>query len=78
MIHCDLGEFNILLTPEEQVQIIDFPQWEESTHPNAMSYLARDLSNIHNFFLKQYGVTFDLDEFLDRMFGTGRPQLEKY
>lgn len=78
LIHCDLGEFNIVMAAEEIAQLIDFPQWEESTHPNALSYLARDLQNIQNFFLKNYEVTFDVDEFLDRMFGSERSQLEKY
>ncbi|MCF2139157.1 MAG: serine/threonine protein kinase [Candidatus Lokiarchaeota archaeon] len=64
MIHCDLGEFNIIITPDQKVQIIDWPQWESSDHPNAISYLTRDLSNINFFFRKNYHVDFDLDDFL--------------
>jgi RIO kinase 2 len=75
IIHCDLSEFNILISPENKVFIIDWPQWEAADHPNAQSYLARDLTNIHSFFKRNFGVTFDIDEFLDRMFGEDRPPL---
>ena len=50
IIHGDLCEFNILIDEEEVVRIIDFPQWEPSDHPNAVSYLTRDVENIAIFF----------------------------
>ncbi|MHA1720913.1 MAG: serine/threonine-protein kinase RIO2 [Promethearchaeota archaeon] len=64
MIHCDLCEFNILINPENKIRIIDWPQWEEATHPNAQSYLTRDLINIQTFFKKNYNTTFEIDEVL--------------
>jgi len=64
MIHCDLCEFNILINPDDEIRIIDWPQWEESTHPNALSYLKRDLVNIQTFFTKNYNTTFEIDEVL--------------
>lgn len=64
IIHCDLGEFNILITKDNEVQIIDWPQWEGIDHPNARTYLERDLNNINVFFRKNYGVEFDQEEFL--------------
>ncbi|WP_457558708.1 RIO1 family regulatory kinase/ATPase domain-containing protein [Candidatus Harpocratesius sp.] len=67
IIHCDLGEFNIIITPDQKVQIIDWPQWESSEHPNAISYLTRDLSNVNIFFRKNYHVDFDLDDFLKHL-----------
>ena len=68
IIHGDLCEFNILIDEEEHVRIIDFPQWEPADHPNAVSYLTRDVENIAIFFEKHYQVTFDTQEFLDKMF----------
>ena len=76
VIHCDLSEFNILLTPEEKILIIDFPQWEASDHPNAFSYLGRDLWNLLQFFKKNYNVVFDLDQQLDQFFGDARPDFD--
>ncbi|MHA1795377.1 MAG: RIO1 family regulatory kinase/ATPase domain-containing protein [Promethearchaeota archaeon] len=67
IIHCDLGEFNLFVTPEEDVQIIDWPQWESTDHPNARSYLERDLTNINVFFRKNYGVEFDQEKYLEHL-----------
>ncbi len=78
IIHCDLGEFNILMTESSEVRIIDWPQWESSDHPNAQSYLARDLTNINVYFQKNYHIGFDLEKMLDRLFGSDRSELEKY
>ncbi|TFH31083.1 MAG: serine/threonine protein phosphatase [Promethearchaeota archaeon] len=78
IIHCDLGEFNILITESAEVRIIDWPQWESADHPNALSYLARDLTNINDYFQKNYHIGFDLDKMLDRLFGPDRGELEKY
>lgn len=75
IIHCDLGEFNILLTEDQKVIFIDWPQWESADHPNAMSYLGRDLFNINTYFEKNYGINFDVDQYLDRLFGQDRPPL---
>ncbi len=69
IIHGDLCEFNILIDEEERVRIIDFPQWEPADHPNAVSYLTRDVENIAIFFEKHYQVTFDTQDFLDKMLG---------
>jgi len=66
IIHCDLSEFNILMTPDKQITIIDFPQWEPATHPNALSYLSRDLNNLNNFFAKQFDIVFDVDELIEK------------
>ena len=77
LIHCDLSEFNLLYSKDDTVRIIDFPQWEGTDHPNALSYMARDLENIANFFQKAYGTSFDVDEWLDKFFGTDRAHLEE-
>jgi len=77
IIHCDLSEFNILMTPDQQITIIDFPQWEPATHPNARSYLSRDLNNVNNFFAKQYGVDFEVEELVEKWIGVVQEKHKK-
>lgn len=62
MIHCDLSEFNIIITPQDQIILIDWPQWESAFHPNVHTLLTRDLQNIEIFFHKHYDLTFNVDE----------------
>ncbi|HMF33412.1 MAG TPA: RIO1 family regulatory kinase/ATPase [Candidatus Lokiarchaeia archaeon] len=61
LIHGDLGEYNILLDADENILIIDFPQWVPADHPNAEEYLRRDVANVCNFFHRRYRVESDLD-----------------
>jgi len=35
LIHCDFNEFNLMITDEEEVILIDFPQMISTSHPNA-------------------------------------------
>jgi RIO kinase 1 len=63
LVHGDLSEYNILIAPErfvthsESVEItpvfIDFAQAVDSRHPEAHSYLARDVGQVLTFFEKQ-------------------------
>ena len=64
MIHGDLGEFNIVLDENVQILIIDWLQWVSKDHPNAISLLTRDITNICNFFKKKYHVQSNIDEIL--------------
>jgi RIO kinase 2 len=59
IIHGDLSEFNIIITPKFKPLIIDWPQWISVTHPNALLYLTRDVTNICNFFEKKFHVHSD-------------------
>ncbi len=56
MIHGDLSEFNVIITPKLKPLIIDWPQWVSITHPNAKFYLERDITNICTFFEKKYNI----------------------
>ena len=56
MIHGDLGEFNIVVDHKDNILIIDWLQWVSSDHPNANSFLERDIGNVCNFFKKKYNV----------------------
>ncbi len=64
MIHGDLGEFNIVIDEYGQILIIDWLQWVSKDHPNAISLLTRDITNICNFFKKKYNVQSSIDEIL--------------
>ena len=62
-IHADLSEFNILVEDGKCV-IIDWPQWMETSHPNAFSILERDIGNILAFFERKYKLSYDPGEAL--------------
>ncbi len=75
VIHGDLSEFNVLTEGDTHV-IIDWPQWVESTHPQAGEIMGRDLANLLNFFQKRYalrpsGELRNLVEGLGRLGGRG-------
>jgi len=64
MIHGDLGEFNIVLDEKGNILIIDWLQWVSTDHPNANSFLERDITNICNYFQKKFGIESDVTEII--------------
>lgn len=54
LVHGDLSEYNIMIFRDEPV-IIDVSQAVSLKHPNARSFLIKDLNNINTFFAKKYG-----------------------
>ncbi len=44
LIHCDFNEFNAMLSEDERVTVIDFPQMVSTSHPNAHMYVSGLLS----------------------------------
>ena len=70
VIHADLSEYNIILKPDMQVLIIDWPQYVTVEHPNAEELLARDLKNVLEFFSRKFGVRVSLVSACD--FVTGK------
>jgi len=59
LVHGDFNEFNLMISEEEVVTIIDFPQMVSTTHLNAQYYFARDVKCIQTFFTKRFGLTFE-------------------
>ena len=51
LVHSDLSEYNLLYLNKE-LYVIDVAQAVEDDHPNALSFLKRDCTNINNFFNK--------------------------
>jgi len=72
VIHADLSEYNILLKPNLQVLIIDWPQYVRKDHPNAQQLLTRDLKNILKFFKRKHGLKVKLVEALNYVTGKAR------
>lgn len=64
MIHGDLGEFNIVLSEEGKILIIDWLQWVPTDHPNARTLLERDILNICTFFNKKYNIESNVEEII--------------
>jgi RIO kinase 2 len=64
VIHADMSEFNILVSNEGGIYLIDWPQYIASTHPNAGEILERDVRNILTYFSRKYRVEKNLDEAL--------------
>ena len=59
MIHGDLGEFNIVLDDKGNILIIDWLQWVSTKHPNANSFLERDINNLSDYFQNKFNVVSD-------------------
>ncbi|MCY0868866.1 MAG: serine protein kinase RIO [Desulfurococcus sp.] len=56
LVHGDLSEYNIMVTPDLRVVVIDVGQAVDLSHPNAEDLLARDIRNINRFFSSEAGL----------------------
>ncbi len=56
IIHSDLSEYNVMITADGTVTIIDWPQYVYVSHPNSEELLTRDVSNILSFFRRKFGI----------------------
>ena len=65
VIHADLSEFNVVVQPDGEVLVIDWPQYVTSDHPNAEMILRRDVFNVLKYFDRKFGVKRDLEEELN-------------
>ncbi|KAI1722461.1 RIO1 family domain-containing protein [Ditylenchus destructor] len=65
LIHGDFNEFNIILLPDEEPILIDFPQMVSIDHQNAEFYFDRDINCIRDFFRRKFTFecTNDLPKF---------------
>jgi RIO kinase 2 len=64
LIHADLSEFNIIVSEEDVVYIIDWPQYISSSHPNADEILERDVKNILTYFGRKFRIKKSLEDTL--------------
>lgn len=69
MVNCDLSEFNVLITPEHEIVLIDWPQALSADAKDAVGFLKRDLHYIAEYFSKRFGVGIDEEEALSYCMG---------
>jgi RIO kinase 2 len=65
-VHADLSEFNIL-TQNDKIVLIDWPQSVRTSEPNAIELLERDLSNVLKFFKRKYNIEQNTEETLNQI-----------
>jgi RIO kinase 2 len=63
VIHADLSEHNVIIKPDGEVLIIDWPQWVPSSHEGARSLLERDVKNLTKFFRRKFGLKVEVPTF---------------
>lgn len=61
IIHSDISEYNIFVY-DGGVQIIDWPQYVDTGHPQADELLSRDVLNVLKYFKRKYNISRDQDE----------------
>jgi len=64
IVHADLSEFNVIIKPDFDILIIDWPQWVSKSHPRSSEYLKRDVTNLVRFFNRRFGLDVDAYEVL--------------
>ena len=56
LVHSDFNQFNLMVTEEGEVIVIDFPQMVSVNHPHAEEFWIRDLECLNKFFLNRFEV----------------------
>ena len=59
LVHGDFNEFNILISQDEKVKIIDFTQMISRDHEQANLYFSRDLAGVKHYFMKKFHLTIE-------------------
>jgi len=67
-IHGDLSEFNIMVDGD-RVTLIDWPQWVETSHPNAEEILRKDLVNLLAYFARKYALQYPVGQAMAEVTG---------
>jgi RIO kinase 2 len=60
LIHSDFNEFNLMLSDDDKVTLIDFPQMVSISHLNAEFYFDRDVQCIRDFFKRRFNFESEL------------------
>jgi RIO kinase 2 len=72
LVHCDYNEFNLLISENEELTLIDFPQMVSISHANAEELFERDVDGVIRFFEKKLGYLPEGDPALELV----RPRFE--
>ena len=57
LVHGDFNEFNIFVTDDYHIVLIDFPQVVSTDHLNAAELFDRDVNNLASFFVRRFRIT---------------------
>jgi len=71
VVNSDLSEFNILITPEHEIVLIDWPQAVRSDQRSAEELLKRDINNIVTYFRKKFRISIDVNDAIAYCKGEG-------
>lgn len=71
VVNGDLSAFNIFITLDGRVLLIDWPQAVSKNSSLAPELLKRDIENICEFFSRKYGLTVDVEQVLQEILGMG-------
>jgi RIO kinase 2 len=72
LIHSDVSEYNIILKPDGQILLIDWPQAVKTDHANGADLLERDIKNVLIFFSRKFNVKLAAKEAADYVTGKVR------
>jgi RIO kinase 2 len=72
IIHADISEYNIILKPDGELLIIDWPQAVKTDHANAGELLERDIKNVLTYFSRKFNVKLAGKEACDYVTGEAR------
>jgi RIO kinase 2 len=64
IVHADLSEHNIVIKPNRDILIIDWPQYLPAHQANADEMLERDIENVLKYFKRKFGVASDASQVL--------------
>ncbi len=67
LVNGDLSAYNVFVTRDERVLIIDWPQWISSRSKMARARLLRDIKNLCGYFEKRLGVEVDCKDEFDKI-----------
>jgi RIO kinase 2 len=56
LVHCDFNQFNLLVTDDEEVHVIDFPQMVSTNHLNSVDLFEHDLKCLNDYFEKKFSI----------------------
>ncbi|MHA1630857.1 MAG: RIO1 family regulatory kinase/ATPase domain-containing protein [Candidatus Heimdallarchaeota archaeon] len=77
IVHGDLSAYNVIITPENDFLLIDFPQFEPMDHPNSHELLLRDITNICKFFKRKYKLQANPQEIFKQIIAEYEEKLQK-
>lgn len=63
-VNGDLSAYNLFVTRDERVLIIDWPQWTPKDQKGSTERLKEDLTNLTTWFERKYGIRREVETML--------------